>query len=88
MVELKKLVERLEKAYADEKTKECEELHNAIAEMITQKKPTIQNILFVLRLIEFELLYAEYQRLLGNVVVPPGGGVKIDAKLATGEAKD
>lgn len=87
MVELKKVVERLEKVYAEEKTKECEELHNSFADIIAQKKPTIQNTLFVLRLIEFELLYAEYQRLLGNVIVPPGGGVKRDAKLQTGEAK-
>lgn len=87
MVELKKVVERLEKVYADEKKKECEELHNSFAEIIAQKKPTIQNILYVLRLIEFELLYAEYQRMLGNVIVPPGGGVKKDAKLTTGEAE-
>ena len=87
MVELKKVADILEKAYQDEKNKECEELHNAIADILAEKKATVQNSLYVIELIKFELLRAKYEQLMGNVIVPPGGGVKKDAKLSTGEAK-
>jgi len=87
MTDLKRVAKSLEKAYKEEKAKECEELHNAIAEIIAEKKATVQNILYVLRLIEFELLRAKYEQLMGHVIVPPGGGLKKDAKLQTGEAK-
>lgn len=87
MVKLERVAKSLEKAYKAEKDKECEELHSAIADILSEKKATIQNTLFVLKLIEFELLRAKYEQLLGHVKVPPGGGVKKDAKLKTGEAK-
>ena len=87
MVELKKVADSLEKAYQQEKDKECEELHNAIADVLAEKKATVQNALFVIDLIRFELLRARYEQLMGHVIVPPGGGVKREAKLTTGEAK-
>lgn len=83
VVKLDKLLERLEKAYAEERTRECEELHNAIAEVLREKKATVQNTLFVLEMIRFELLRAKYEELMGHAVVPPGGGVKKDPKPAT-----
>lgn len=84
---IKRMAKTLEKAYAAEKAKECEELHNAIAEILAEKKATIQNTLYVLEMIRFELLRAKYEQLMGHAIVPPGGGVKKDAKLTTGEAK-
>ena len=87
MVDIKAITEKLEKVYREEKEKECEELHNAIAEILAEKKATVQNTLFVIEMLRFELLRAKYEQLMGNVIVPPGGGVKRDTKLQTGEAK-
>jgi len=84
MVDVKKVVEGLEKSYNELKNKECEELHNAIADVLAEKQATVQNTLYVLKMIEFELLRAKYEQLMGNATVPPGGGVKKDAKLAIG----
>jgi hypothetical protein len=79
--EFEKVVKKLERAYAEEKEKECEELHNAIATILTEKHATIQNTLYVLELLKFELLRAKYEQIMGNAVVPEGGGIKKDAKL-------
>lgn len=81
MVDIEKVAKQLEETYKKEKEKECEELHNAIAEVISAKGATVQNVLYVLRLLEFELLRAKYEQLMGNAIVPTGGGVKKDAKL-------
>lgn len=86
MVSVKQLLEKLEKAYQEEKNKEAEELHNALAEVLAEKQATVQTTLFVFEMLKFELLRAKYEQLMGNVVVSPGGGVKKDAKLATGQA--
>lgn len=87
MVDLKKVARQLEEAYQAEKNKEAEELHNALAEVIAEKKATIQNTLYVLQILQFELLRAKYEQIMGRVEVPPGGGLKPDAKLTTSEAK-
>lgn len=87
MVNLAKVAIDLEKAYAEEKEKECEELHNAIAGILAVKKATVQNTLYVLELIKFELLRAKYEELMGHAIVPLGGGVKKEATLKTGEAE-
>jgi len=81
MVEVKKLIEQFERTYSEEKNKECQELHDAIAEILAQKKASIQNTLFVLEIVKFELLRAKYEQILGHAEVPPGGGVKKEAKL-------
>lgn len=87
MVKIEDLLKKLEKAYQEEKNKEAEELHNAIAEVLAEKQVTVQNALYVIEMLRFELLRAKYEQLMGNVVVPLGGGVKKDAKLSTSEAK-
>lgn len=86
-VDLEKVAANLEKAYVEEKGKECEELHNAIASILAEKKATVQNTLYVLELIKFELLKAKYEELMGHAIVQPGGGVKKEAKIITGESK-
>lgn len=90
MVNVKRLAEdtfrEFEKKYDEAKAKEAEELHNAIAVVIADRKATIQNTLFVLEMIRFELLRAKYEQLMGHAIVPPGGGVTKDAsKLSVGE---
>lgn len=87
MVDLKKVAKNLEEAYKKEKDKESEELHNAIAELLAEKKATVQNALYVIKMIEFELLRAKYEQLMGHAVVPPGGGVVKEGKLTMDEAK-
>jgi hypothetical protein len=87
LVDIKKVAKQLEEAYQLEKNKECEELHNAIADVLSEKKATPQNTLFVIEMVKFEILRATYEQLMGHVIVPPGGGVKRDVKLSTGEAK-
>lgn len=83
MVDLKKVAENLEKSYKEEKDKECEELHNAFASVLAEKKATVQNALYVIEMIRFELLRAKYEQLMGHVTVPPGGGFVKEAKLQT-----
>ena len=76
MVNLQKLVEKLmfgfQREYEVERSRECEELHNALADVLTEKKATIQNTLFVLELVKWELLYAKYQEVMGTVQIPEG----------------
>lgn len=82
MDEFEKVVRKLEKAYVEEKEKECEELHNALAEVLATKRATVQNTLYVLELLKFELLRAKYEQIMGNAVLPEGStGIKKDAKL-------
>ena len=82
MNEFEKVVKKLEKAYAEEKDKECEDLHNSLAEVISTKKATVQNTLYVLELLKFELLRAKYEQIIGNTILPEGSsGIKKDAEL-------
>jgi hypothetical protein len=68
MVDLKRMLERLlekyEKDYEEEKRKECEDLYNALVQVIAEKRATVQNVLFVLRMIEFELLNEKHKQLV------------------------
>ncbi len=68
MVDVKKVLERFEKEYAEEKTKECEELYNAIVDTIKNKGKgaTIQNILYVLDIVHFELLSEKYKQIFNT----------------------
>jgi len=62
-----RLLADLEKAYEGARAEEAEELHNAIVDVIGEHKASIQNALFVLELIRFELLRAKYQEIMGAV---------------------
>jgi len=57
----------LEKAYEEARTQECEELHNALVEVIHEQKASVQNTLFVLDIIRFELMEAKYKEIMGVV---------------------
>jgi len=57
----------LEKAYEEARTKEAEELHNALVEVIHEHKASMQNTLFVLDIIRFELMEAKYKEIMGVV---------------------
>ena len=73
MVSFENMVKKLEEAYSEEKKKECEDLYNAMVDVLVQKKATIQNTLFVLKMIEWGYLRAKYEELVeGNVVIPDG----------------
>ena len=73
MVDIEELVKKLEAAYTEEKKKECEELYNAIHEIFTSRKASVQNILFVLKMVEWGLLRAYYlQYIEGAVKIPEG----------------
>ena len=62
-----KILSILEKTYADAKKEESNELHNAIAEVINEHKPSLENIIFTLDIIRFELMEAKYKEILGVV---------------------
>ena len=57
----------LERAYEEARTKEAEELHNALVEVIHEHKASMQNTLFVLDIIRFELMEAKYKEIMGVV---------------------
>jgi hypothetical protein len=62
----------LEEDYNTRKAAECEDLHNALVQVLTEKKASIQNFLYVWELIKYEFLRAKYEQIAGNVVVPEG----------------
>lgn len=62
-----KILSILEKTYAEEKKKESEELHNAIVGVINEHKPSVENILYALDIIRFELMEAKYKEIMGVV---------------------
>lgn len=67
MAKKEALFASLEKAYEDARAKEAEELHNALVAVITEHKASMQNTLFVLDIIRFELLEAKYKEIMGVV---------------------
>ena len=67
MAKKEKLFASLEKAYEDARKQEAEELHNALVLVIQEQKASIQNALFVLDLIRFELMEAKYKEIMGIV---------------------
>jgi len=58
---------RLEKAYAEARAAEQEELHNAIVEVMEEHKCSMENALLVLDLIRFRLMDAKYKEIMGVV---------------------
>ena len=67
MAKKEALFASLEKAYEDARSQEAEALHNALVEVIQEQKASIQNSLFVLDLIRFELMEAKYKEIMGVV---------------------
>lgn len=59
----------LEERYNEAKMRECEELHNGIVDFLNERKATVQNALYVLEMVRYELLRARYEQLCGNVVI-------------------
>lgn len=67
MAKKEELYASLEKAYEKARAKEAEDLHNAIGAVLQEQKATIQNALFVLDILRFELMEAKYKEILGVV---------------------
>jgi len=67
MAKKDRLLAGLEKAYAEARAEEQEELHNAIVEIISEHKCSIENALLVLDLIRFSLMTAKYKEIMGVV---------------------
>lgn len=65
MVDIKRILDRFEADYNEEKRKECETLYNALIDVIAKEKATIQNVIYVLHMIEFSLLKEKYAQLFG-----------------------
>lgn len=61
------LVGKIEKAYKEAKEKEAEELHNALVGVLMEHKASLENEIFVLDLIRFELMEAKYKEIMGVV---------------------
>jgi len=68
MVKLEDIIKRLagvlEEQYKEEKKTECEVLQNRIVKVIEEEHATIQNALFVLELVKFQLLSEKFAQLL------------------------
>jgi len=67
MVDKEDLLGRLERVYKETKSKEGEELHNAIVEVINKQQPSLENAYFILELIKFSLMESKYKEILGTV---------------------
>lgn len=79
MAKKEDLLQGFEKAYEQAKAKEVEELHNAFVGVMNEQKASIQNTLYVLELIKFELLEAKYKEIMGVVKLtdkPPVAPIK------------
>ena len=61
------LIRKIEKAYEEEKANEVEELHNDLVAIIQEHKSSIQNVLFAMDIIKFELMEAKYKEIMGIV---------------------
>lgn len=82
MVNAKKIIEKLlgkseeivdaiEKDYEQAKRDECKELYNDMVDILIKHKASVQNTLFVLKMIEWSFLRAKYVELVeGNAIIP------------------
>ncbi|MFW6125469.1 MAG: hypothetical protein ACOC58_00025 [Chloroflexota bacterium] len=71
-MKLDRFLKKLEADYAEEKRREAEELHNAIAGVLAEHKTEIQTTLYVLELVKFELLRERYRQLFETAPGQPG----------------
>ena len=77
MVDIEKLVKRMEETYVKMKNEECEGFYNAIIDLITERKVSAQNVLFTLKMIEWGYLRAKYLELVEESIVIPDGSVPL-----------
>jgi uncharacterized protein YejL (UPF0352 family) len=68
MVKLEDIIKRLagvlEEQYNVEKQTECEKLQNRIIQVLEEEHATVQNALFVLELVKFQLLSEKFAQIL------------------------
>jgi len=62
---LERALRQLDETYLAERKAECERLHNRLAEVIAEERASPQNTLYVLKILEFEVLQGEYQKIFG-----------------------
>lgn len=72
-----KLIEKFEEEWQKEKNEESKELYHAIREVLVEHKPSPQNVLFVLKMIEYGYLQATYRELVEGTVKIPKGSVPL-----------
>lgn len=74
---IEKEVETLNEEYAVAKKDECRSLYNDMMSVLQEHKATSQNVLFVLKMIEWSYLRAEYLQNVEKTVVVPNGSVPL-----------
>ncbi|MHA1286246.1 MAG: hypothetical protein ACTSPB_02460 [Candidatus Thorarchaeota archaeon] len=71
------ILEELERRYQEEKNRECEDLYNDILAVLVDHKATIQNVVFVFRMIEWGYLRGKYLQLVEGTVQIPEGSIPV-----------
>ena len=68
------LLAKLEKAYEDARSQEAGELHDELAKVIEEFKPSTASAVFALGLLWFELMQGQYKILVDKTVklIPSG----------------
>ena len=84
-MKLDRFIQKLEGDYAEEKAREAEDLHNAVAQVIADHKAEIQTVLYVLELVKFEVLQEKYKQLFAQTAAPTAEGKPAPIKF--GERK-
>ena len=72
----KALLEKFEKDYREEKKKEAEELHNAVAQVLADHRAEVQTVLYVLEMLRFEVLKEKYEQLFSTKDEPKPGEIR------------
>jgi hypothetical protein len=78
-MKLANFIKKFGKVYEEEKAMEVEELHNDLVAIIQEHKASIQNVLFAMDIIKFELMEAKYREIMGVVKLtekPPVASIK------------
>ena len=63
---LKRFLERVRNEWEAEKKREAEELHNRIADVLAEVRPSKFTLLYVIELIRFEVLKQEYEKIFSD----------------------
>ena len=72
----KDLLDRFEKDYREEKRKEAEDLHNAVAQVLADHRAEVQTVLYVLEMLRFEVLKEKYDQLFSVKDEPNPGEIR------------